>query len=614
MSTVQKHVATGEKLTLQLTTWGRLGEAMASHDGWDVFVFGGIPGERVVAEVVAMRRKYLAARVVEVLEPSPHRVEPPCPYFGACTGCQWQHIAYRSQLDAKRENVIDALRRVGQFADPPVSTVIPSAQQYEYRNHARFTVGPDGVLGFVNRESRQFVGIDHCMLMHREINRCVTQLQGQCRETTQLSIRAGQQTGDILVQPALTNQAIPIPTGQKTYVDTVAGKHFRVSSPSFFQVNVDQAAQAVEVVRRGLRLTLEDVLLDTYTGVGTFAILLASYVNKVIAVEESSAAVSDARENTAGVHNVEFMLGKSEEVLDRLSEKPDVVVLDPPRAGCQPRVLQSLIQLAPSRVAYVSCDAETMARDLRLLCDGTYTLKQIVPLDMFPQTHHVECVALLELATDRVPLVLASASPRRRDLLSSLGLNFQVMPADVEEEIFPGESPREMVIRLSLSKALAVAARITSGHIIAADSMVVLDGKALGKPEDSAEARDMLRQLRGTHHQVTTGVTVLDVGSGRQLTDTVTSDITLRNFTDEEIEASIDSGIPLDKAGAYAVQDEMLRPAESWAGCYSNIVGLPLCRVGQMLEELGCDVSSWRTSPPPGDCGPTCPNNGGDRP
>ena len=614
MATVQRHVVIGEKLTLHLTAWGRLGEAMASYDEQHVFVFGGIPGERVVAEVVAMKRKYLAARVVEVLEPSPHRVEPPCPYFGDCTGCQWQHVAYDSQLDVKREKVIDALQRVGQFADPPVSAVLPSPQQFGYRNHARFTVAPGGVLGFVNRESRKFVGIDHCMLMHREINRCLSQLQGQCWETTQLSIRGGQQTGDILIQPTLTNQAIPIPTGQKTYADTVDGKVFRVSSPSFFQVNVDQAAQAVEVLRRGLRLTREDVLLDAYTGVGTFAILLAPYVKKVIAVEESSAAVADARENAGQVPNVEFMLGKSEEVLGRLSEKPDVVVLDPPRAGCQPQALQSLIQLAPPRVAYVSCDAETMARDLKLLCEDLYTLKQVVPLDMFPQTHHVECVALLELATASVPLTLASASPRRRELLSALGLSFQVMPADVVEETYPEESAQETVARLSLSKVLVVAARIKSGYIIAADSMVVLDGRALGKPEDSDEARRMLRRLRGTRHQVTTGVTVLDVGSGRRLTDTMTSDIELRNFTDEEIETSIDSGTPLDKAGAYAVQDKVLHPAESWVGCYSNIIGLPLCRVGQMLEELGCDISAWRTSPLPGECGPTCPNNGGNRP
>jgi 23S rRNA (uracil1939-C5)-methyltransferase len=587
---------------------------MAGHDGRDVFVFGGIPGERVTAEIVAVRRSYIAARVVEVLEPSPDRVEPPCSYFGDCTGCQWQHIAYQGQLDAKREKVIDALQRVGQFVEPPVSTVLASAQQLGYRNHARFTVGSGGVLGFVNRESRQFVGIDHCMLMHREINRCLTQLQDKCWETTQLSIRAGRETGDVLVQPTLTNQEIPIPTGQKSYTDTVGGRAFRVSSPSFFQVNVDQAAQAIEVVRRGLRLTPDDVLLDAYAGVGVFAILLAPYVKKVIAVEESSAAVADARENAAGVKTVEFMLGKSEEVLDRLKERPDVVVLDPPRAGCQPKALQSLIRLAPPRVAYVSCDPETMGRDLRLLCDGFYILKQVVPLDMFPQTHHVECVALLELAAASVPLVLASASPRRRELLSRLGLNFKVMPADVVEESYPYELPGDMVARLSLSKALAVVPRIDSGYIIAADSMVVLGGTAFGKPKDEQDARRMLRQLRGTRHQVATGVTVFEAGSGRRLTGTMTSDIKLRNFTDEEIEASIQSGVPLDKAGAYAVQDKLLRPAESWVGCYSNIIGLPMCLVGQMLQELGCDTSAWRTSPLPGDCGPTCPNNGGNRP
>ena len=387
----------GEKLVLELTAWGRLGEAMGCHDGRDVFVFGGIPGERVVAEVVDIRRRRLAARVVEVLEPSPHRVEPPCPYFGDCTGCQWQHISYRRQLEAKREKVVDALQRVGGFCDPPVAAVIPSNRQLNYRNHARFTVRAGGVLGFVNRASRRFVDIDRCMIMHGAINVCLSQLQGKCWETTQLSVRAGQQTGDVLVQPQLFNPDISIPTGQKSYADTVAGKTFQVSSPSFFQVNVEQAAQAVEVVRRGLRLTPDDVLLDAYTGVGAFAILLAPYVKKVVAVEESSAAVADCRANAAGVPNLEFVLGRAEEVLGSLDAQPDAVVLDPPRAGCQPRALEGLLQLAPSRVAYVSCDAETMARDLKPLCESVNTLSsRSFPLDMFPQTHHVECVAFLE--------------------------------------------------------------------------------------------------------------------------------------------------------------------------------------------------------------------------
>ena len=606
--------AVGEKLVLELTAWGRLGEAMADHDGQDVFVFGGIPGERVVAEVVDIRRRRLAARVVEVLEPSPHRIDPPCPYFGDCTGCQWLHISYNHQLDTKRERVIDALQRVGGFNDSPVTAVIPSHRQLNYRNHARFTVRDGGVLGFVNRASRRFVDIDRCMIMHGAINDCLGQLQGKCWETTQLSVRAGQQTGDVLVQPKLFNPDISIPTGQKSYADSVAGKTFRVSSPSFFQVNVEQAAQAVEVVRRGLRLTRDDVLLDAYTGVGAFAILLAPHVKMVIAVEESSAAVADCRANAAGVPNLEFVLGRTEDVLGSLDAQPDAVVLDPPRAGCQPKALESLLQRAPSRVAYVSCDAETMARDLKPLCESAYTLKQVVPLDMFPQTHHVECVAFLERSSAATPLVLASASPRRRQLLTGLGLSFQVMPSDVVEDSQAGESSQEMTARLSQVKAQAAAARIDEGYILAADSTVVLNGESLGKPEDAADARRMLRLLRGTSHRVTTGVTVIDAASGRTLTETMTSDITLRNFSDQDMEAYVLSGAPLDKAGGYGVQDQALNPAESWHGCYSNIVGLPLCLAGQLLERLGCDTTYWKTSPAPGECGPSCPNNGEGQP
>ena len=611
---VQQDIARGEKLTLHLVSWGRLGEAMAEYEGRDVFVFGGIPGEKVVAEVLRTRRKYIAARVVEVLEKSPQRVEPPCDYFGDCTGCQWQHLDYPAQLNAKRERVIDAFQRVGQFIDPPVSAVVPSPLQYGYRNHARFTVDRGGTLGFVNRETRQFVGIDHCQLMHPEINRNLTLLQGRCEETTQLSIRAGINSGDFLVQPHLSSPSLSIDTGQTSYTDRVDGKSFRVSSPSFFQVNVEQAAEAVQTVRRCLDLSPDDVLLDAYTGVGTFAILLAPHVKKVIAVEESSAAVADAKANASGVDNIEFALGKTEDVLGRMTEKPDVVVLDPPRAGCQRKALDSLIRLAPPRVAYVSCDAETLARDLKVLCQGAYTLRQVVPLDMFPQTHHVECVAFLEGCAQLSQVILASSSPRRRELLSALGIDFQVMDSDVVEEPLPGESARDIVARLSLAKAQAVASRQKTGWVIGGDSMVVLNGRPMGKPADTAEARKMLQELRGTRHQVMTGVTIIDAATERRLTDCVTSEITLREFTDEEIDASVASGTPLDKAGAYAVQDETMHPALSWEGCYTNIVGLPVCRVLEMLQELGCELPATATTAYSDACGPSCPNQGMKKP
>ena len=600
----------GQLLTLNLVSWGRLGEAMASYEGLPVFVFGGIPGERVVAQVLRVHRKYVSARVTQVLEPSPDRVEPPCPYFGDCTGCQWQHVGYSRQLAVMREKVVDALERVGGFRDPPVASVAPSPHQYGYRNHARFTIERGGSLGFINRETREFVRIDECMLMHPGVNELLTRLQDKCGETTQLSIRAGRSTGDYLVQPYLGNPDLALTTGQKHYLDAVNGRKFRVSSPSFFQVDVDQTSQMVEVVRRSLGLKAGDILLDAYAGVGTIAILLAPYVGRVMAVEESSAAVADARENAAGLENVEFLLGKTEDVLLKLPSRPDAVVLDPSRSGCRPAALNNLIQLAPTRVAYVSCDAETLARDLKVLCESAYTLKEVVPLDMFPQTHHVECVALLELAARPGGVVLASASPRRRELLAEMGLKFQIVPSGVPEVPEPGEPAEAVVRRLSAAKAWAVVSNVEQGFVIGADSVVVLEGEIIGKPSDAAEARLILLRLRGTRHQVATGVTVVDAASGRYLSDSVTSNITLRDLSDREIDASIASGTPLDKAGAYAVQDADLQPAQSWEGCYSNIVGLPLCRLGEMLEDMGYRLPpGWPERAAP-LCGDSCPRTG----
>ena len=612
-SLARSELRPGDLLELALESWGRLGEAMARHEDTPVFVFGGIPGEKVTAEVVRVHRKYASATVVEVLEPSPARVEPPCAYFGECTGCQWQHIDYTGQLAAKREKVIDALARVGGLEGVAVDETLPSANRYGYRNHARFTVSRQGELGFVNRETRRFVRIDYCMLMRSSVNRILEHLQDHCQETTQLSIRAGagnaESPDEYLVQPPLLNPAVTVATGQKRYVETVGESRFYVSSPSFFQVNVEQAAQAAEVVREGLGLGPEDVLLDAYTGVGTFAVLLAPYVDRVIAVEESSAAVADARENAAALNNVEFVLGRTENVLGQLTVRPDAVVLDPPRSGCQPQAVASLVELAPQRVAYVSCDAETLARDLNVLCAGGYALDRVVPIDMFPQTHHVECVALLRWRGEapQSTLVLASASPRRRDLMEALGLEFTVLPADVLEDPLSGESPQDMVERLSRDKAMKVAASMKEGYVIGADSTVVHLGEALGKPRHDGEARAMLRRLRGTTHHVCTGLTVADAATGRSRTVSMTSEITLRDFSDDEIEASIATGTPRDKAGAYAVQDTELRPSSGWEGCYHNIVGLPTCLLLRLLDELGFRwPEGWRL-PESAECGPGCP-------
>lgn len=385
----------GQIPTLDLTGIGRLGEALAKWDDQFVFVFGGIPDEQVTAEIISRRRRFLFARVTEVLNPSPHRVSPVCPYFGDCTGCQWQHIDYSHQLTLKREAVLDAMRRAGEFESAPVQDVVPAIEQYDYRNHARFTIGPNGTLGFVNRETRRFVLVERCLIMHRRINEMLASLQGKCDETTQLSIRFGVNTDDYLVQPTLKNTGIPFPTGQTHYEEALNGRRFRVASPSFFQVNTRQAERIVGLVKEGLGLDGSEFLIDAYAGVGTFAVLLAQHVERVTAIEDSAAAVEDAEANSQGIPNVQFVVGKTEEVLSSLDERPDVVIVDPPRKGCHPAALDALKKIAPSKLAYVSCDPTTLARDLNSLCAETFQLVSVQPVDMFPQTHHVECVAFL---------------------------------------------------------------------------------------------------------------------------------------------------------------------------------------------------------------------------
>ena len=582
----------GDKLELTLSAWGRLGEALAYWNDREVFVSGGIPGEEVVAEIVAIRRKYIAAKVVQVTKASPARIDAPCQYYGACSGCQWQHVSYEAQLSAKQDRVIDSLFRVGGFINPNVLPVLPSPDQLGYRNHARFTIKEHGSLGFVNRETHRFVKIDTCMLMHPGINKLLGDLQGHCSETTQLSIRAGEDTGDYLVQPTLKSTDIPIVTGQKHYRDSIQGVEFRVASPSFFQVNNKQASNMALVVKDALSLKGTEVLLDAYAGVGTFAILLAPYASKVIAIEESSAAVADAKVNAENTHNVEFILGKTEEVLGDLDSVPDAVVLDPPRAGCQSAAIDSLLRLYPENVVYVSCDPDTLARDLKMLCSGAYSIDSIQPLDMFPQTHHVENIVILKKTTKSSDIVLASSSPRRRDLLRSLELSFDIKSPDIDETPMEQESAEDMVKRLSFQKALAIAGGVESGYVIGADSTVELEGRSYGKPIDSEDAIRMLKELSGTDHRVVTGVTVIEVDTGRYITDALKTSVSMRALSDEEIRGSVDSGTPMDKAGAYAVQDSDLEPASGIEGCYTNVIGLPLCRLISMLDELGSSFVS----------------------
>ncbi len=384
-----------EKLRLSLTGMAFEGGAIGRHDGQVVFVTYGIPGEEAVVEIERRSKDYLMGRVVEVLSPSPHRVEAPCPYYGSCGGCQWQHIDYPFQVELKGRIVGEQLRRIGKFEEPPVAATVTAEERWHYRNHARFSTDRQGQLGFVSLLRRRFVRIDHCRIMHPWINGVLERLQGKCAGLHQVAIRYGVRTEQALIHPSLKAIDDSIPSGQTSYEEELLGKRFRISGASFFQVNSRQAEVLIEVVREKLALAQDQLLLDAYAGVGTFAVLLAPYVKRVIAIEESPAAVADAVINQAGIKNIVFYQGKVEQILPELRQRPQAAILDPPRVGCHPDVIAAVLKRPPARLVYVSCDPATLARDLRALCQGGYRLQEVQPVDMFPQTFHIESVATL---------------------------------------------------------------------------------------------------------------------------------------------------------------------------------------------------------------------------
>lgn len=389
-------------IELHLEDMAYQGAAIGREDGRVVFAEYGIPGEDVVVAIERDRKDHSLGRVVAVRTPSPERVDPPCPYFGVCGGCQWQHIRYEHQLVLKQHVVRQQLRRIGKFEDPPVSPTVPSPNQFGYRNHARFSVDGKGNLGYISRPGHgyRFIRIDRCLIMHPKINEVLGRLQGKAFVKHQLMVRYGINTGELLVHPDVSAIDPEIPSGQRFYHESLLGHRFRISASSFFQTNTGVAERLVQLVLERIAPTGREVVVDAYAGVGTFAAFLAPRVARVIGIEEAPSAVDDARVNLDQFDNVEYVMAKVEQVLGKLAVRPDVVILDPPRVGCAPEALTGVLMLRPSRIVYVSCDPATLARDLRKLVDGGYRLLDVTPLDMFPQTYHIESVATLELAVE----------------------------------------------------------------------------------------------------------------------------------------------------------------------------------------------------------------------
>jgi 23S rRNA (uracil1939-C5)-methyltransferase len=384
-------------LTLRVGDIVAGGAALARlEDGRVVFVSYAAPGELVRAKVERIHADYIEAVTEEVLEASPDRVEPPCPIFGECGGCQLQHIAHPAQLAAKEAIVREQLRRIGHLDDAVVRPIVGATNPWAYRNHVRFSTGRKfGDVGFISRRGRGLLKVECCPISDPWVNDVLPRLQGHGAGLHQVQVRHSAVTGSSLINPKVPGADVE--SGQPWYEEALAGHRFRVSASAFFQVNHAQAEQMARLVAEALP-GRGRLLVDAFAGVGTFAKVFSERFDRVIAIEESHSAAKDAVVNLSATPNVDLRIGKVEDVLPLLESTPDAIVLDPPRPGCAPPVLEAIATFRPTVVVYVSCNPATLARDLRVLVDAGYSLDSVTPLDMFPQTGHIECVSRLSLA------------------------------------------------------------------------------------------------------------------------------------------------------------------------------------------------------------------------
>ena len=393
------------------------GEGVARIEGKAVFVPGALPGERVVLRVVDDRARWARAALVEVVDPSPDRVEPPCPYVPACGGCDLQHARPAAQRTLKTRVVREQLERLGGIADPPVADCLAVGPDLGYRTHAQLHAAPDGRLGFHRAGSHDVVPVDHCLVL-TDAAQAVRDEVGDGTGAVEVAVRAHERTGAaaavltpgpgplelpggrtdlLLAQPDGRTVAI---RGDGALTEQVAGLTFRFHADAFFQVTTAGAEALVEHVLAAVGDVGGTLVWDLYAGVGLLSLPLARADAELIAVEGHARAADDARANATAAGLELTVLAEPVHAVTRRAvagdaalEPPEVVVLDPPRTGAGERVVKDLLDLAPPTVVYVACDVASLARDARALTEGGYRLTSAQPLDLFPMTHHVEVVA-----------------------------------------------------------------------------------------------------------------------------------------------------------------------------------------------------------------------------
>ena len=436
---------------IELTGLTSEGQGVGRLEGLTVFVDGGLPSERVAVSIVERKKNYAVGRLTEIIEPSVERIEPRCPLAKKCGGCQLQHMDYKAQLNWKRRRVVDAIERIGKL-EVEVEPTMGMTDPWRYRNKMQFPVGrsKDGLLiGCYETRTHEIVDTNEC-LIQRAANDEMLRAARRVLERFNISAydedrhvgvmrhvmgRVGADGETMLVLVTATNELphskalvralreeLPRVTtiqqnvqtyrnnvilgretrvlyGARTIRDRLNGLRFNISARSFFQVNTTQAERLYSTAIEFAGLSGRGLLVDAYCGTGTITLSMARRARRAIGIEVVSTAVNDARLNARenGIGNAEFILGDVERVVPRLVDAGvEVVVIDPPRAGCDARVLRSLAAMIPSKIIYVSCNPATLARDLNILSSLGYRTKKIRPVDMFPMTAHVESVTLLE--------------------------------------------------------------------------------------------------------------------------------------------------------------------------------------------------------------------------
>jgi|SRR5919199_18332 23S rRNA (uracil1939-C5)-methyltransferase len=443
----------GQLVEVMITDLNDTGEGVGRLEGRVVFVPDTVVGDRVLVRLVRVKSNYANGKLHQLLEPSPHRIRPNCIVADKCGGCQWQHIDYHYQLEAKQNLVIQALEHIGGFTSPSVAPILTTDTSLAYRNKATYPLKRSATgqvqAGYYHQGSHQLINLNQCPVQDARLNPLLAEIkqdieqlgwsvyneerhQGRLRH---LSLRIGRRTGEMLLtlvttdwrlqnleaqaqkwltrypklvgicvnqNPNRTNVIFGDETrciaGQPYLQEEFAGLQLQLKPETFFQVNTEVAEALLNAIVEQLALKGDEILVDAYCGIGTFTLPLAQRVRQAMGLEVHPASVEQAQLNAQlnGITNVTFKTGAVETLLPQLEIRPDVVLLDPPRKGCDRAVIETLLMSAPKHIVYVSCKPATLARDLKLLCHtGGYQLAHVQPADFFPQTPHVECAAFL---------------------------------------------------------------------------------------------------------------------------------------------------------------------------------------------------------------------------